>query len=199
MKLNLNERLEYGAETFEPKDSPFLVPQQVPKRVAERVVEKEKGSFTEDLEEEDEKGEEVEEVEGEEIFFPDEEEKKKTDFTVTVEESDLPLDEGVHVGRVKSLGKKEVKTTEGSTTDYLNLVISTSGEGGEKLEATASYPFRVTRRTMLGKLIKRFGHDLAVDQELPLEDLLVDKEIQFQVATDEEGYKNVLRDTIRPT
>lgn len=188
-KINLNERVEYGGHVFKPKDGPFSVPQQIPESVAEHVVKKDKGSWIEDHEEE--------EVEEEEIRFPDEQEKKGG-LTVTVEESDLPLEEGLHMGRIEKLGKKEVETTEGKSADYLNLVISATGENGEKVEATAGYPLRVTRRTMLGKLIKRFGHDLAVDQELALDNLLVGHEVQFQIATDEEGYKNVLRDTVRP-
>lgn len=192
MKLNLKERMMYGGEEFLPEDSPFDVPGDIPKQVAERVQEMNKGSIIEDIGEENENENGAEE----DITFPDEEESNNR-TTVEVEESEPILEPGVHSGEITDLKTRAVKVKDGEV-QYVDVTIKTESEEGEEIEITAGYPNKVTRRSMLGKLLKRVGLELEPGQKVNLEEILVGEEVRFQVRENDKGYADVIRDTVQP-
>lgn len=201
-KLVLEENMNYDGEKFPAGEGPYEVGEDgdIPEEVAERVEEMNKGEMVDDFEEEDfnePEQEEEEEVESEDITFEKEDEDEE-DISVTVEESGPVLDPGVYEGEITSLSKRTVDTKDGDEATYLDISIKTEGESGDPIEVTAGYPLNVTRRTMLGKMLKRFKQNLKVDKKLHLSKTLKDTKVQFQVKENEDGYSEVIRDTVRP-
>lgn len=123
------------------------------------------------------------------------EEKEDDEFVLEVKPGGLP--EGKHKGTIIDLEKREVELGNGGTATYLDLQIDVASVK-EDTQVTAGYPFNISQNSRLGKLLKRFGKDLDVGENINVKDVVVGRPITFLVQEDDEGYSNVLPETVKP-
>lgn len=109
----------------------------------------------------------------------------------------INLADGAYRGKIKSTVVNPVK---GEDYSYYDIFIDVEGQD---LELKAGYPTgesgTVIPGTLLGNLIKRFtGNEVKADQQYDLDQIFEGKVVQFLASTNDDGYFNIDRKTLKP-
>ena len=110
---------------------------------------------------------------------------------IKVEET-KSLEDGRHQGEILDIQYRE------DPYQYVDILISCEG-----MTLKASYPQKLAPRTMLGKLLSRFGAEVKTGEEISPEAYITKgKKVEFFTLTekDDEGneYTKILRETLKP-
>ncbi len=128
-----------------------------------------------------------------------EEENEEDDDGMTVTVKPGGLSEGSHKGTIIDLNKREIDVGSGKTANYIDVIIDVPLENGDSAQVKPSYPMdTVTKNSKLGKLLERFTGKVEVDDDINLEQTLIEEPVKFLVEEGEDGYSNVLRETVKP-
>ncbi|KKN67105.1 hypothetical protein LCGC14_0464520 [marine sediment metagenome] len=109
----------------------------------------------------------------------------------------INLADGAYRGKIKST---IVNNVDGKEYQYFDIFIDVEGHDQE---LKAGYPTgekgTVVPGTLLGNLIKRFtGNDVKADQQYDLDQIFEGKVVQFLASTNDDGYFNIDRKTLKP-
>lgn len=122
-----------------------------------------------------------------------------SDELTTQVESSQTIEEGTHLGRVADLSIRETNFEN----DYLNFDIDLVDEERGQIVTTLNFgfPFKVTERTLLGKLLKQFG--VQVDEpgvEVDVGEELIGEYLQFETymkKTEDGEYAEIDKESVR--
>jgi len=103
-----------------------------------------------------------------------------------VEES-KSIEDGKHTGVITAVEYRE------KPYKYTDVVISFE----ESKTIKAGYPTCVTKESKLGKLLQEFGAEMEVGSVIDPELFLKDKEVQFLTMTNENGFANVVPNSLK--
>jgi len=109
----------------------------------------------------------------------------------------IDLDDGLHKGKVILVEKRDV---DGQDYSYLDLFIRLDDK---ELELKVGYPLPkaedgISPKSALGKLIKRFTNaDVIAGKDYDLELIFAGKGVQFQSVKGEEGFVEILKQTLK--
>lgn len=107
----------------------------------------------------------------------------------------IVLQDGQHDGVIINV-EPRVFTKGNEDITYCDITIES-----ENTRIKASYSAVISRGSMLGKLLGRFGTELIKDDELDPEAILIGATVVFQtVTTENKGvqYAEILRETLKP-
>ena len=102
------------------------------------------------------------------------------------------LEDGKHEGVIRTLEYRDV-TWKGETLEYLDLGIETD----DGVKVTVGFNSYVSPDSMLGKLLTLFGADLECS-EIDPETLLKNTACTFLTVTNDKGYTEVVKKSVKP-
>lgn len=121
-------------------------------------------------------------------------EVKEESLKLSVEES-FKLREGLHEGKITEVHRNITTNKEtGEKYDYVNITILPDEMD---FAVSVGFPARITPKTGLGNLIKKFT-DIETGKSIDVKKLLLNKRISFMTTNTEEGYVNIVKETIKP-
>lgn len=129
----------------------------------------------------------------------DDSKKDKDEFVATVHAKGLP--EGEHKGTIIDIEKKPVtinKDGKKKEVTYLDLTIEVPENEARK---TVGYNFYISESSQLGGLLKRFGENLNVGNDINVFDVLLGEPVKFYVQEaegDDDNYTKIKKDTVKP-